>query len=116
MSFNLEALTAEVQRVQTVQFSAVTLLKRLTTELEDIHAKLEASSTADAAPLGELITSLKASTDSLAAAVADSSDAKSSDAKDVILNAENTMVSTVQVVDVVDSAVVTEVKSVEGAV
>lgn len=110
MSFNLEALTAEVQRVQTVQFSAVTLLKRLTTELEDIHAKLEASSTADAAPLGELITSLKASTDSLAAAVADSSDAKSSDAKAV--NAENTMVSTAQV----DSAVVTEVKGVEEAV
>lgn len=93
MSFNLEALTAEVQRVQTVQFSAVTLLKRLTTELEDIHAKLEASSTADAAPLGELITSLKASTDSLAAAVADSSDAKA-----VVLNAEDTMVSTAQFV------------------
>jgi hypothetical protein len=93
MSFNLEALTAEVKRVQTVQFSAVTLLKRLTTELEDIHAKLEASSTADAAPLGELITSLKASTDSLAAAVADSSDAKA-----VVRNAEDTMVSTAQIV------------------
>lgn len=96
MPLNLEALTAEVQRAQTVQFSAVTLLKRLTEELETIHATLDASNTADAAPLGALIEKLKESTDGLAAAVSDSTDKLAP--KEVVLNAEDPTAPTIQVI------------------
>jgi len=92
---NLEALTAEVTRAQTVTSSAVTLLKRLTSELELIEAKL-AVENADVAPLNDLIGKLKESTDSLAGAVADSLDKHP--VHEVILNAEDTSTPTVQVV------------------
>ena len=73
MSINLETLTAEVTRVQTVQASAVTLLTSLTKELEQISADLAVKSTEgtnDVAALNELINKLKVSTDDLATAVA----------------------------------------------
>ena len=73
MSINLETLTAEVTRVQTVQASAVTLLTSLTKELEKISADLAVKSTEgtnDVAALNELIDKLKVSTDDLATAVA----------------------------------------------
>ena len=73
MSINLETLTAEVTRVQTVQASAVTLLTSLTKELEQISADLAVKSTEgtnDVAALNELIDKLKVSTDDLATAVA----------------------------------------------
>lgn len=73
MALNLDSLTAEVARVQTVQASAVTLLDSLTHELEKISADLAAQSSsgaADTAALNDLIDKLKVSTDGLAAAVA----------------------------------------------
>ena len=73
MAINLEALAAEVSNVQTVQASAVALLNSLTKELEKISADLATKSSdtaADTAALNELIDKLKTSTDSLAAAVA----------------------------------------------
>jgi hypothetical protein len=77
MSINLETLTAEVTRVQTVQASAVTLLTSLTKELEQISADLAVKSAAsategtnDVSALNELIDKLKVSTDVLATAVA----------------------------------------------
>ena len=73
MAINLETLTAEVTRVQTVQASAVTLLTSLTKELEKISTDLAAKSAEganDAAALNELIDKLKVSTDDLATAVA----------------------------------------------
>lgn len=73
MAINLDTLTAEVARVQTVQASAVTLLESLTKELEKISADLatqSASGAADTAALNDLIDKLKVSTDGLAAAVA----------------------------------------------
>jgi low affinity Fe/Cu permease len=73
MAINLDSLTAEVARVQTVQASAVTLLDSLTHELEKISADLAAQSSsgaADTAALNDLIDKLKVSTDGLAAAVA----------------------------------------------
>lgn len=92
---NLEALTAEVTRAQTVQSSAVMLLKKLTSELVEIHAEL-AKSKVDAAPLGALIEGLKGSTDALATAVADSVDKKPM--TEVILNADDATKPTVQVI------------------
>lgn len=73
MSINLETLTAEVTRVQTVQASAVTLLTSLTKELEQISVDLAVKSTEgnnDVAALNDLIDKLKVSTDDLATAVA----------------------------------------------
>jgi hypothetical protein len=73
MAINLDTLTAEVARVQTVQASAVTLLESLTKELEKISADLavqSSSGAADTAALNDLIDKLKVSTDGLAAAVA----------------------------------------------
>lgn len=73
MDINLDLLTAEVSRIQTVQASAVALLTSLTKELESISADLAAKSAEganDAAALDDLIVKLKASTDDLAAAVA----------------------------------------------
>jgi uncharacterized coiled-coil protein SlyX len=72
MAINLDALAAEVSNVQTVQASAVALLDSLTKELEKISADLATKSdtSADTAALNDLIHKLKVSTDSLAAAVA----------------------------------------------
>jgi hypothetical protein len=72
MAINLDALAAEVSNVQTVQASAVALLDSLTKELEKISADLATKSdtSADTAALNDLIDKLKVSTDSLAAAVA----------------------------------------------
>jgi len=72
MAINLDALAAEVSNVQTVQASAVALLNSLTKELEKISADLATKSdtSADTAALNDLIDKLKISTDSLAAAVA----------------------------------------------
>lgn len=99
MALNLDALTAEVTRAQTVQASAVTLLKSLTTELEEIATKLAAKpaeAPVDTKPLDDLVTKLKSSTDSLATAVADSWDKKAT--HEVILNADDTTKPTVSVI------------------
>lgn len=102
MALNLDALTAEVTRVTTVQASAVTLLKNLTAELEDISAKLAATpppvapEVIDTKPIDDLVAKLKDSTDALAGAVASSADVKGT--KEVILNADDLTKPTVKVV------------------
>lgn len=75
MALNLEALTAEVERVKTVQESAVTLLLALASELEEISANLHEchSNTADLEALDALTIKLRESTDALANAI-DASD------------------------------------------
>lgn len=97
MELNVSALAAEVARVHTVQSSAATLLKKLTGELEKVSAELaaKASETIDTKPLDDLIEQLKASTDALAGAVADSSNVIPT--KEVILHADDPTVPTVQV-------------------
>lgn len=72
MSLNLDALIAEVERATAVDESAVILLQKLTSELADVSAKLAATPVnepVDTSGLDELVSKLKASTDSLAAAV-----------------------------------------------
>lgn len=100
MELNLDTLAAEVARVHTVQSSAATMLKKLTVELEKVSAELAAKAAQeppviDTAPLNALIEQLKASTDTLAGAVADSSNVIPT--KEVILNADDPTVPTVQV-------------------
>lgn len=97
MELNVEALAAEVARVHTVHSSAATMLKKLTVELERVSAELaaKASETIDTKPLDDLIEKLKASTDALAGAVADSSNVIPT--KEVILHADDPTVPTVQV-------------------
>lgn len=98
MALNLDALTTEVTRAQTVQTSAIALLQKLTSELEDISAKLAskpAEEPVDTKPLDDLVSKLKSSTDSLAAAVADSADVQKT--HEVILNADNPELPTVKV-------------------
>lgn len=100
MELNLDTLAAEVARVHTVQSSAATMLKKLTVELEKVSAELAAKAAQeppviDTAPLNALIEQLKASTDSLAGAVADSSNVIPT--KEVILHADDPTVPTVQV-------------------
>lgn len=101
MALNLDALAAEVTRVQTVQASAVSLLNNLTSELEKISAELakknaEVAEPIDTSALDEFVSKLKGSTDSLAAAVADSSNVIPH--HEVVLNADNPSVPTVSVV------------------
>lgn len=101
MSFNLENLEREVARAQTVQTSAVTLLKSLTHELDRISAELSAKAAQsppeiDTAPLNDLIDKLKNSTDVLASAVSDSTNVVP--VKEVILNADDPTKPTISVV------------------
>lgn len=101
MSLNLENLEKEVARAQTVQSSAVTLLKNLTNELGRISAELSAKAAQsppeiDTKPLNDLIDKLKDSTDVLASAVSDSVNVVP--VKEVVLNADDTTKPTVSVV------------------
>jgi hypothetical protein len=75
------------------------MLNKLTTELQAISAELATkvgNAEVDTAPLNDLIEQLKASTSSLATAVADSSNAIP--VKEVILHAEDPTQPTVQVI------------------
>lgn len=77
MALNLDALTAEVERVKSVQESAVTLLRGLSTELTKIAADLHEcglGKEGDLTALDDLVEKLKGSTDGLAAAIAESDD------------------------------------------
>jgi len=99
MALNLETLQAEVARAKTVQSSAVELIKKVVVELESVSADLAAKLTeppVDTSALDALTADLKASTDSLAAAVADSVDVLPTHT--VVLNADNPEVPTVEVV------------------
>lgn len=104
MKLNIDTLASEVARVQTVQASAVTLIKGLAADLSDVSAKLTAALAAanvppeavDTSELDALVEKLKGSTDSLAAAVADSHDLKPSHS--VILNADDPTKPTIEVV------------------
>lgn len=104
MKLNLDTLAAEVSRVQTVQASAVTLLKGLAGDLTEVSAKLNAALAAAAVPpeavdtseLDELVAKLKDSTDALALAVADSADLKPTHS--IVLNADNPEKPTVEVI------------------
>lgn len=101
MALNLDRLAQEVTRVATVHASAMSLLKKLTGELEAVSAELAAKAAQvppviDTAPLDALIDQLKASTDNLAGAVSASVDVKP--VKEVVLNADNPAVPTVSVV------------------
>lgn len=88
MALNLEALTAEVARVKTVQESAIVLLKKLA---DEISANVD-----DPTALTKIVDDLKTSTDALATAVATST--VSAPTKEVILNADNPEVPTVKVI------------------
>jgi hypothetical protein len=101
MGLNLDRLAEEVARVTTVHASAMSLLRKLTGELEGVSAQLAAQAAQtppvlDTAPLDALIDQLKASTDTLAGAVADSADVK--DVVEVVLNADDPTKATVSVV------------------
>ena len=101
MALNLDRLAEEVTRVATVHASAMSLLKKLTVELETVSAELAVKAAQvppvlDTAPLDALIDQLKASTDSLAGAVSSSVDV--TPMKEVVLNADNPSVPTVSVV------------------
>lgn len=79
MALNLDTLTAEVTRVATVQESAVALLTALAAELDKVAAELAIANDKlddpiDTSGLDELAAKLKASTDALAGAIADSDD------------------------------------------
>ena len=77
MALNLDALTAEVERVKSVQESAVTLLRGLSTELTKIASDLHEcglGKEGDLTALDDLVEKLKGSTDGLAAAIAESDD------------------------------------------
>ena len=88
MALNLEALTAEVSRVKTVQDSAIVLLKQLG---DAIKANVD-----DPAALNKIVDDLKVSTDALAAAVATSTVAAPT--TEVILHADDPTTPTVKVV------------------
>ena len=98
---NLETLTQEVTRAQTVQTSAITLLKKLTAELERISGEMATMAAQtppqiDTGPLNDLIGKLKTSTDALATAVSDSTNVVP--VKEVVVNAEDSTKPTVHVV------------------
>lgn len=77
MALNLDALTAEVERVKSVQESAVTLLHALSAELgkiaEDLH-ECGLGKEGELEALDALVVKLKGSTDGLATAIAESDD------------------------------------------
>jgi hypothetical protein len=121
MSLDLTRLHEEVTRAQTVQTSAVTLLKNLTDELTKVSAELKAKGdmvppVVDVAPLNELIDQLKNSTSTLAIAVGDSAGVIPH--KEVILNADDPTVPTVSVVmpEVLPENVVVSAETVVPAV
>jgi hypothetical protein len=98
---NLETLAQEVTRAQTVQTSAITLLKKLTGELERISGEMATMAAQtppqiDTGPLNDLIGKLKTSTDALATAVSDSTNVVP--VKEVVVNAEDSTKPTVHVV------------------
>lgn len=77
MALNLDALTAEVERVKSVQESAVTLLHALSDELTKIATDLHEcglGKEGDLEALDALVEKLKGSTDGLATAIAESDD------------------------------------------
>lgn len=119
MALNLEALTAEVSRVKTVHESAVALIHKVTAELESISAELASKVSEppiDTSALDALVSDLKSSTDSLAAAVAETPDTHT-----VVLNADNPTVPTVEVTmpavlpPVVEATVEPKVETVDPA-
>jgi len=76
MSLNVEALAAEVTRVQTVHESAIKFIANLTDELKAVTEELKAKNDEklDTSALDDLVAKLDASTDALAAAIATSHD------------------------------------------
>ena len=76
MALNVEALAAEVTRVQTVHDSAIKFIAKLTDELKVVTEELKAKNAEeiDTSALDELVAKLDASTDALAAAIATSED------------------------------------------
>ena len=76
MSLNVEALAAEVTRVQTVHESAIKFIANLTDELKAVTDELKAKNEEkiDTSALDDLVAKLDASTDALAAAIATSHD------------------------------------------
>jgi len=99
MALNLEALTEEVTRAKTVQASAVELINKVVAELEAVSVELAARVSEppiDTSAIDALASELKQSTDSLAAAVADSVDVKPT--HKIVLNADNPDKATIEVV------------------
>jgi len=99
MALNLDTLTAEVTRAKTVQASAIELITKVAAELEKVSAELAAHQhepPVDTSGIDALAADLKASTDALSAAVADSVDVLPTHT--VTLNADNPEVPTVEVV------------------
>ena len=101
MALNLEALTAEVNRVKGVHESTVVLIHRVTGELIDIKAALAAAVAhvvppVDTSALDALVADLKSSTDGLATAVA--ANAPAVETVTVVLHADDLSTPTVEVV------------------
>ena len=122
MALNLDALTAEVTRAKTVQASAIALITKVAAELETVSAELASHQhepPVDTSGIDALAADLKASTDALAAAVADSVDVTPTHT--VILNADNPAIPTVEVVlpevlpEVVEASVEQVVETVDPA-
>ena len=76
MALNLDALKEEVTRVATVHESAIKFIAAVTDELKAVSAELKAKheEVIDTSELDELVAKLDASTDALAAAIAVSQD------------------------------------------
>lgn len=76
MSLNVEALAAEVTRVQTVHESAIKFIAKLTDELKAVTEELKVKNEEkiDTSALDDLVAKLDASTDALAAAISTSHD------------------------------------------
>jgi hypothetical protein len=76
MSLNVEALAAEVTRVQTVHESAIQFIAKLTDELKAVTEELKVKNEEkiDTSALDDLVAKLDASTDALAAAISTSHD------------------------------------------
>jgi len=101
MALDVSALEAEVTRVQTVQASAIALIKGVVGELESVKAELALKNAhvepaIDTTPLDKLVTDLKSSTDAFSAAIADSWDKK--DVVEVVLHAEDPTTPTTTVI------------------
>jgi hypothetical protein len=76
MALNLDTLKEEVTRVATVHESAIKFIAAVTDELKAVSAELKAKheEVIDTSELDELVAKLDASTDALAAAIAVSQD------------------------------------------